>query len=154
MFRPFRILCLLVLLAALAHVPVAQGGKVKVTLDVFNAPKGSVQPAHIHLGSCPDPGAVKYPLTSVSNGHSETMLDTSVGEILQQLPLAINVHKSVKDAKAYVACGNVVEKGYVAQQENAAMLQRAMMEQVNKGAMPGKYFLTGEEPPVPKPTKK
>src|SRR5260221_2068043 len=40
-------------------------GKVVVTLSLTGFPTGVTQPAHIHVGSCPNPGAVKFPLTSV-----------------------------------------------------------------------------------------
>lgn len=87
-------------------------GKVQVSLNLVGAPKGVVQPAHIHVGACPTPGDVKYPLTSVVDGKSETTLDVSLGDLLKQLPLAVNVHKSVAQSKVYVACGNVTAPGY------------------------------------------
>lgn len=80
-------------------------GKVFVEVDVFNAPKDTPQPAHVHEGSCPNPGAVKYSLTSVVNGQSETTLDVSLEDILASLPLSVNVHKSTKEAGTYVSCG-------------------------------------------------
>ncbi len=81
-------------------------GKVKVTLKMTGA--GAVaQPAHIHVGVCPDVGAVKYPLTSVVNGMSETMLDVTLAQLKSQLPLGINVHKSAAEAKVYVSCGDL-----------------------------------------------
>lgn len=85
-------------------------GKVKVTINLSGEPKGVSQPAHIHVGACPNPGTVKYPLSNVVNGKSETMLTISVDEIMQglPLPLAVNVHKSGSDLKTYVACGNIV----------------------------------------------
>src|SRR5690348_7290870 len=39
-------------------------GKVKVMIAVTSLGTAP-QPAHIHVGACPNPGAVKYPLTSV-----------------------------------------------------------------------------------------
>lgn len=67
----------------------------------------STYPAHIHLGACPTPGAVAYPLTSIVNGVSETVLGTSTKALLGSLPLAINVHKSPTDLASYVACGDL-----------------------------------------------
>lgn len=84
-----------------------EDGKVKVTLDITGAPEGVTQPAHIHMGSCPEVGAVKYPLTFPVNGKSETTLDTTLDELKAQLPLAINVHKSAQEPKVYVACGDL-----------------------------------------------
>ncbi len=82
------------------------GGKLKVTLTMKGAPNVS-QPAHIHIGACPTPGAVKYPLSPVVNGRSETILDTNLEGLKKNLPLAINVHKSDAESKVYVACGNM-----------------------------------------------
>lgn len=83
-------------------------GKVKVTLKLTGAPAGVTQPAHIHVGKCPDVGAVKYPLTSPIDGMSETMLDVTLAELKSELPLGINVHKSATEAKVYVSCGDLV----------------------------------------------
>jgi len=82
-------------------------GKVKVTFNLTGATEGVTQPAHIHMGSCPDVGAVKYPLTSPVNGVSETMLDLTLDQIKSELPLGINVHKSETEVNAYVSCGDI-----------------------------------------------
>lgn len=84
-----------------------ENDKVMVSLDLMNAPKGIVQPAHIHTGSCPNVGAVKYPLTSPVNGRSETTLDTTFDQLKTMLPLAINVHKSATQSSTYVSCGDL-----------------------------------------------
>jgi hypothetical protein len=81
-------------------------GKTLVSLKINGAPP-TAQPAHIHMGECPSPGAVKYPLTNVVSGLSETTLDVSVAELKSELPLAINVHKSPQDLPTYVACGDL-----------------------------------------------
>lgn len=83
-------------------------GKVKVTLSLTGAGEDVVQPAHIHVGTCPDVGAVKYPLTSPVNGKSEITLDVTLAQLRSELPLAINVHKSVAEASVYVSCGDLV----------------------------------------------
>jgi len=82
-------------------------GQVKVVLKVQNAPAGTEQPAHIHLGACPNPGDVKYPLVAVTNGISETIINVPIDDIMKNLPLAVNVHKSREEARTYVACGNI-----------------------------------------------
>jgi LPXTG-motif cell wall-anchored protein len=82
--------------------PDGAGTKVVVTLS--NAP--GPHPAHIHSGSCPTPGAVVYPLTSVANGQSETTVAASIADILRA-PHAINVHKSPQEIPVYTACGDV-----------------------------------------------
>lgn len=83
-------------------------GGVKVTLKLTGAPAGVTQPAHIHVGACPDVGAVKYPLTSPVDGMSETMLDVTLATLKSELPLGINVHKSATEAKVYISCGDLV----------------------------------------------
>jgi hypothetical protein len=83
-------------------------GKVVVTVNVTGYPKGVTQPAHIHVGSCPNPGAVKFPMTSVLNGESVTTIDTTLAQLKAMGKLAINIHKSVSQSSVYVSCGNLV----------------------------------------------
>jgi len=85
----------------------AENGKTRVTLNLSGAPENISQPAHIHEGSCPGIGPIKYPLTFPVNGASETLLDVSLEQLLAELPLAINVHKSVEEPQIYVACGDI-----------------------------------------------
>ncbi|MDP2630800.1 MAG: hypothetical protein Q8P56_05345 [Candidatus Uhrbacteria bacterium] len=82
-------------------------GKIKVVLDLTGAPAGVMQPAHVHMGSCANLGAVKYPLTFPTDGKSETILDVKWADLKAGLPLAINVHKSPAEATVYVACGDL-----------------------------------------------
>ncbi len=82
-------------------------GKVEVTVSVKGQPARSTQPAHIHLGSCPTPGAVEYPLTSLQNGTSLTRLDVTMVELKAKLPLAINLHKSADETEVYISCGDI-----------------------------------------------
>ena len=83
-------------------------GKVKVSLDLSGTPAGVTEPAHIHMGACPNPGAIKYPLSSVVNGKSETTLgNITLARLKTELPLAINVHKSAEEAGVYVSCGDL-----------------------------------------------
>jgi uncharacterized protein YxeA len=83
------------------------GSQVRVTLTLSN-PSANPQPAHIHSGRCPTPGAVVYPLTDVVNGTSVTALDTNFNELVNQGDLAVNVHKSSAESNVYVSCGDVV----------------------------------------------
>ena len=80
------------------------GAGTKVVLTLSNAP--GPHPAHIHSGSCPTPGAVVFPLTSVTDGRSETTIAASIADILRA-PHAINVHKSPQEIPVYTSCGNV-----------------------------------------------
>jgi plastocyanin len=84
---------------------------VKVIVSITGKPSKVPQPAHIHLGACPTPGAVKYPLTNIEKGASQTELQgVTLEKLLSELPLAVNVHKSEADAKVYTSCGNIENK--------------------------------------------
>lgn len=81
-------------------------GSVRATLTLTN-PVATPEPAHIHVGRCPNPGAVVYGLTDVVNGSSVTMIDATLSEIRAQGDLAVNVHKSAAESDVYVSCGNI-----------------------------------------------
>lgn len=82
--------------------------QVTVTLTLTGGGFAEPQPAHIHLGACPDPGSVEYPLENVVDGSSVTVLDIPFSKILASTtPLAINVHKSATEASVYTACGDI-----------------------------------------------
>lgn len=82
-------------------------GRTSVLMTVYNFPKTGPQPAHIHEGACPTPGAVKYSLGNVVSGISTTTLNITAEQLLDELPLAINIHKSSAEAKIYVSCGDI-----------------------------------------------
>lgn len=85
-----------------------EDGQVTVTLNMMGGEFPTAQPAHIHIGNCPEPGAVQYPLLDVVGGTSETVLDVSMEELLASSEmLAINVHKSAPEASVYTACGDI-----------------------------------------------
>lgn len=80
----------------------------KVVIDLgANSPAGP-QPAHLHTGTCSNLGAVKYPLTNVANGKSETTVNVALSALLAE-PYAVNVHKSTTEAAIYVSCAEVVQ---------------------------------------------
>jgi multisubunit Na+/H+ antiporter MnhC subunit len=83
-----------------------EGDQVEVTISLGN-PNATAQPAHIHVGRCPTPGAVVFPLTAVVNGTSVTTLNTSLENLISQGELALNVHKSEAESSVYVACGDL-----------------------------------------------
>jgi len=82
-----------------------ENGQTKVVISLTGYAEGVAQPAHIHIGECPGVGAVKYPLTSVTNGTSVTALAVNLEQLRQELPLAINIHKSATEVSTYTACG-------------------------------------------------
>lgn len=81
-------------------------GKVKIIIDLINY-SNEFQPAYIQAGNCGDLGVVKYTLESVAEGSSETLLDTSLDNLLGQLPLVINIKKDLKTA---ALCGEIGER--------------------------------------------
>ncbi|MCP6719229.1 MAG: hypothetical protein KJI71_03295 [Patescibacteria group bacterium] len=110
-------------------------GKAKVTLTLSGAPAADIsQPAHIHLNSCTDIGGIKYPLTDVT-GSSETILDVSVEQILSELPLAINVHKSYPEIGVYVSCGNIVYEETDKMMKETESTQDSMVKEVDEKMM-------------------
>lgn len=84
-----------------------ENGKTTVTVSLTGFTQGIPQPAHIHAGVCPGVGTVKYPLSNIIDGSSVTVLDATLADIKQNLPLAINVHKSAQDITNYTACGGL-----------------------------------------------
>jgi hypothetical protein len=78
-------------------------GSTRVVINVD--PAGHLNmPAHIHPGTCvelvPQP---LYPLESVVDGDSETVVSRSLSELLAG-DLALNLHVSFEDMGTYAAC--------------------------------------------------
>jgi Cu/Zn superoxide dismutase len=88
-----------------ATLEAAGDGMTKVTIELSNPP-ADPQPAHIHIGACPDVGDVAHALNNVEGGASETEVPVSI-EDLQAGDFAVNVHKSEAEADVYVACGDI-----------------------------------------------
>lgn len=84
----------------------AMGSKTQVVITLSRT-KGS-EPAHIHPGSCANLNPVpKYPLSSVVNGKSTTVVDVPLAS-LETGHFAINVHAGPGPLlKKYVSCGNI-----------------------------------------------
>ena len=84
------------------------GIEIALTLTALDAT--TPQPAHIHKGECPGVGAVAYPLENVVNGSSMTVLaDVTMADLIEMLPLAVNVHKSATESSVYTSCGDFVQ---------------------------------------------
>ncbi len=82
-------------------------GKTQVVVAMTGGSFTAPQPAHIHVGACPAPGAVKYALNNLVAGASTTTIDASIEQLRTSLPLAINVHKSAAETNVYTACGDI-----------------------------------------------
>lgn len=82
------------------------GNQVQVTINLSN-PNSAPEPAHIHIGSCPNPGAVLHHLSDVVNGTSVTLLDTTLADLNARGALAVNIHKSAAESGIYYSCGNL-----------------------------------------------
>src|SRR5215470_16346400 len=78
----------------------------QVTITLTGEPGAANEPAHIHSGACPSPGAVKWPLSNVVHGASTTTLDVPFSTI-NQSGFAVNVHQSPTSLGTYKACGNI-----------------------------------------------
>lgn len=84
-----------------------QNGNVIVLATISGQTPDSDLSANFHEGACPTLGEVKYSLSSVKGGKSETVLSISAAEFVKQLPLALNIRKAPNGAIANVACGDV-----------------------------------------------
>src|SRR3990167_429028 len=84
-------------------------GQVQVLIALASAPGATpaAHPAHIHVGACPKPGAIKFPLMDVVDGTSTTIISTTIADLKASLPLAINVHQSASQIGKYIACGDL-----------------------------------------------
>lgn len=79
---------------------------IKVTLELVNQPPGDL-PAHIHFDRCSNPSAIRFGLSNVVNGKSETVVDTPVAYLRRGHGLfSINVHKADPDLPI-IACGDI-----------------------------------------------
>jgi hypothetical protein len=84
-----------------------EGNKTRVIIEMVSGKKGTAQPAHVHYGVCPKPGEVKYALSDVVEGKSDTLLDAPMEQIVASGSMAINVHKSIDEISIYVSCGDI-----------------------------------------------
>ncbi|MBI5034273.1 MAG: hypothetical protein HZB51_27445 [Chloroflexi bacterium] len=91
----------------------SKGDKTDVVINIKPGAAGVAQPAHVHEGACPVPGAVKYPLKEIVDGKSTTTLDVSLQQLLAG-GFAINAHQSAAEVGKYVACGAIPQGSVVA----------------------------------------
>jgi hypothetical protein len=84
------------------------GEKTKFSLLLEGAPYGTLQPAHIHKGTCAAVGEeTKYKLNFPATGSSDSIIEASLAELRAAGPLAIDIHKSFADDKTIVSCGEM-----------------------------------------------
>lgn len=88
-----------------------ENNQTRVVINLKNAPSNIAQPAHIHLSSCATIGGVKYPLTSLINGASDSLVPADLDDLLKNEQLSVNIHRSAAEASVYVACGDLSAKG-------------------------------------------
>lgn len=90
-----------------AAILTGRGDQTEVVMDIQPGPSGIQQPAFIHEAPCPNVGAVRFPLNSVINGKSTTLLSIQLRELLNG-QYAINVHQGPGvDINLYISCGVV-----------------------------------------------
>jgi plastocyanin len=82
-------------------------GKTKVVIALTGKANELSLPTHIHSGSCSTPGDIRYQLTTIEKGSSVTTLDLPLSEVLKNLPVYINVHKSATELQTSIACGTI-----------------------------------------------
>ena len=84
----------------------AQGPKTRVVIEMASY-AANPQPAHIHEGTCAHLSfQPAYPLNDVKAGRSTTVVDVSLKALLNA-KYAVNLHRSAKQMKTYVACGDI-----------------------------------------------
>ncbi|MBI2941783.1 MAG: CHRD domain-containing protein [Chloroflexi bacterium] len=82
-----------------------QGDRTRVVIDIRPGAAGLAQPAHVHEGTCASLGKVAFPLKSVENGKSDSVVDVSLAT-LQSRQFAVNVHKSTQEIAIATSCGD------------------------------------------------
>jgi hypothetical protein len=82
------------------------GNNVRVTLELTGVPPGDL-PAHIHFDTCKNPSTIRYGLSNVVNGRSETLVVTPIAYLRRgHGRFSINVHKANPDLPI-IACGDI-----------------------------------------------
>ena len=83
-------------------------GRRQTEVTVQVEPVGNLDmPAHIHPGTCVDlVPQVRYPLRSVINGASTTVVPSSLADLMAG-NLAVNLHRSNDDMGTYMACADL-----------------------------------------------
>ncbi len=83
-------------------------GTTFVAIEIEAGPEGQLQPAHVHTGTCDEPGPIVIPLADVLDGRSFTLPSGSVEDLLNN-DYIVNVHLSHEEPDTYVSCAPLVE---------------------------------------------
>jgi plastocyanin len=102
----------------------AMGSQTEVDISIAPGAAGVPQPVHIHAGTCDNLGAVVYPLTSIVDGKSMTLVNTSLSS-LETGNFAINAHLSQAGISTYVSCGTIPASTAAGQTSPATRLPAA-----------------------------
>jgi Cu/Zn superoxide dismutase len=82
------------------------GESTMVTLEINNPPPGAL-PAHIHFDTCANPSDIRFGLSNVVDGKSETTVSGSIAYLRRgHGRFSINVHRAQPDLPI-IACGDV-----------------------------------------------
>ncbi|HEX5416110.1 MAG TPA: hypothetical protein VFZ25_10620 [Chloroflexota bacterium] len=84
----------------------AVGNQTQVVINVTGEPSGASEPAHIHVGACPNPGSVKAPLQNIVDGTSTTLVNAPLSSFTTG-GFAINLHESATNISHFVSCGDI-----------------------------------------------
>jgi hypothetical protein len=80
------------------------GSQTRVVLSLSGGTFPNPQPAHIHSGTCLNPGGIIYGLTNVTGGQSTTLVNATYDQVNAAFGI-LNIHKSVAESGVYTACG-------------------------------------------------
>jgi hypothetical protein len=87
---------------------VPENNKTRIIINLANTPNYPQQ-AYILQGSCEQPGNVIYTLSPLIDGKSETVIDLSLENLFDQLPLVIAVYRETPTAQINVSCGSILK---------------------------------------------
>ncbi len=86
---------------------VSENNQTRIIINLANSPNYAQQ-VYILKGSCEQPGEIMYTLSPLINGQSETVIDLSLKNLFDQLPLTIAVYRETQTDQVNVSCGSIV----------------------------------------------
>jgi hypothetical protein len=89
-----------------AIVTPLDAGHTKVTLELVNEPPGDL-PAHIHFDTCKNPSTIRFGLSNVVDGKSESTVSGGIAYLRRgHGAFSMNVHRAEPDLPI-IACGDI-----------------------------------------------